>query len=175
VSDGEEEKMFFLRRSRVRGHGEGVLLENSGRIVRKHVSVPAHLEKKIMTRIGLYGLGLLVVLMQGAGQLHAADPKGTEKEKAAEKSGDMARALPFVGTVSSVDLTGHTFALNGKAKERVFKVTDKTEILMDGKPVSLNAMTVGAKVQGSAMKYETDWEARKVTIGAKETSKAQKK
>ncbi len=167
--------MFFLRRSWVRGLGEGVPLENSGRNLSRHLGVPAHLEEKIMTRIGLYGLGLLVVLMQGAGQLHAADPKGAEKDKAAEKSGDMARALPFVGTVSSVDVTGHTFALNGKAKERVFKVTDKTEILMDGKPVTLSAMTVGVKVQGSAIKHETDWEAKKVTIGAKEASGAQKK
>ena len=103
--------------------------------------------------------------------MHAADPKGAEKEKAAE----MARALPFVGTVSSVNAGGHTFTLNGKAKERVFKVTDKTEILMDGKTVPLTAMTVGAKVQGSAIKHETDWEAKKVTIGAKEAAEAPKK
>lgn len=124
-----------------------------------------------MMRIGLYGLGLLVLAMQGVGQLHAADPKGAEKEKAAE----MARALPFVGTVSSVNAGGHTFTLNGKAKERVFKVSDKTEILMDGKTVPLSAMTVGAKVQGSAIKHETDWEAKKVTIGAKEAPEAPKK
>jgi hypothetical protein len=124
-----------------------------------------------MMRIGLYGLGLLAVAMQGLGQLHAADPKGAEKEKASE----MARALPFVGTVSSVNAGGHTFTLNGKAKERVFKVTDKTEILMDGKTVPLSAMTVGAKVQGSAIKHETDWEAKKVTIGAKEAAEAPKK
>ena len=111
--------------------------------------------------------------MQGAGQLHAADPKGVEK--AAEKAGEAAKALPFVGTVSSVDVSGRTFALNGKAKERVFRVTDKTEIIMEGKPVTLSAMTVGAKVQGSAIKHESDWEAKKVTIGAKEASGAQKK
>ena len=128
-----------------------------------------------MKRIGLYGLGLLVVLMQGTGQLHAADPKGGEKDKAAEKSGDVAKALPFVGTVSSVDVGGHSFGLNGKAKERIFKVTDKTEILMDGKPVALGALTVGAKVQGSAIKHETDWEAKKVTIGAKEAAGAPQK
>ena len=126
-----------------------------------------------MMRIGLYGLGLLVVLMQGAGRLHAADPKGVEK--AEEKSGESAKALPFVGTVSSVDGSGRTFALNGKAKERVFRVTDKTEIMMEGKPVTLSAMTVGAKVQGSAIKHETDWEAKKVTIGAKEATGQQKK
>ena len=128
-----------------------------------------------MTRIGLYGLGMLVVLMQGAGRLHAADPKDAEKDKAAEKSGDMAKALPFVGTVSSVDASGRSFALNGKAKERLFRVTDKTEILLDGKPVALSALTVGAKVQGSAIKHETDWEAKKVTIGAKEATGQQKK
>ena len=91
--------------------------------------------------------------------MKAADPKGAEKAEKTEKAADMPKALPFVGTVSAVDVTGRAFTLNGKAKERVFKVTDKTEILMDGKPVSLNAMTVGAKVQGSAIKHETDWEA----------------
>jgi hypothetical protein len=125
-----------------------------------------------MMRIGLYGVGLLAVLMQGAGQLQAADPRASEKDKAAEKSGDLAKALPFVGTVSAVDVNGRSFVLNGKAKERVFKVTEKTEILMDGKPVSLSAMTVGAKVQGSAIKHEVDWEAKKVTIGAKEAAGA---
>ena len=124
-----------------------------------------------MMRIGMYGLGLFVFAIQGVGQLHAADPKGTGTENAAE----MGRALPFVGTVSAVNASGHSFTLNGKAKERVFKVTDKTEILSDGKAVPLSAMTVGAKVQGSAIKHETDWEAKKVTIGAKEPSEASKK
>ncbi len=126
-------------------------------------------------RIGLYGLGVLVAAMQGVGGLHAADPKGTEKDKGAEKAAELARAIPFVGTVSSVDLSGHSFALNGKAKERVFKVTDKTEILMDGKPVGLSAMTVGAKVHGSAIKHETEWETKKVTIDPKDAAGAPKK
>ena len=128
-----------------------------------------------MTRIGLYGLGLLVVVMQGAGSLRAADPKGAEKDKAGEKAGESARAVPFVGTVSSVDVSGRSFGLNGKAKERLFKVNDKTEILMDGKPVGLSAMTVGAKVHGSAIKHEAEWEVKKVTIGAKEASGSHKK
>lgn len=127
-----------------------------------------------MMRIGLYGLGVLVMAMQGAGRLHAADPRGTDKDRATEKAGDAARALPFVGVVGSVDAGGRTFTLNGKAKERVFKVTDKTEILLDGKPVSLSAMTVGTKVQGSAVKHENDWEAKKVTIGPKEAPAGKK-
>ncbi len=109
--------------------------------------------------------------MQGVGSLHAADPKDTEKDKATE----LARALPFVGTVSAVNVNGRSFSLNGKAKERVFKVTDKSEILMDGKPVGLSAMTVGAKVQGSALKHDLEWEVKKVTIGPKEASSEPKK
>jgi hypothetical protein len=128
-----------------------------------------------MMRIGLYGLGLLVIAMQGVGRLHGAEPKAGEKDKAAEKAGDASKALPFVGVVGAVDPGARTFTLNGKAKERLFKVTDKTEILMDGKPVGLSAMSVGAKVQGSAVKHETEWEARKVTIGPKEAPGAQKK
>ncbi len=149
-----------------------------GKSVRQPGWIPAehaHLENNTMMRIGLYGLGLLVVAMQGVGRLHAADPKGAEKDKATEKASEQAKALPFVGTVSSVDLSGRSFGLNGKAKERIFKVTEKTEILMDGKPVQLSSMTVGAKVQGSAVKHESDWEVKKVTIGAKEAPAEPKK
>jgi hypothetical protein len=128
-----------------------------------------------MMRIGLYGLGLLVVAVQGVGALYAADPKDNEKDKATERATELARALPFVGTVSAVNVNGRSFSLNGKAKERVFKVSDKSEILMDGKPVGLSAMTVGAKVQGSAIKHELEWEVKKVTIGPKEVSGEQKK
>ncbi len=113
--------------------------------------------------------------MQGVGSLQAADPKDTEKDKATERAAELARALPFVGTVSAVNVNGRSFSLNGKAKERVFKVSDKSEILMDGKPVALSAMTVGAKVQGSAMKHDLEWEVKKVTIGPKEASSEQRK
>ena len=152
-----------------------MILEKSGRKPGWVPAEHAHLENNTMMRIGLYGLGLLVVAMQGAGSLRAADPKGAEKDKAAEKAAEQAKTLPFVGTVSSVDLSGRSFGLNGKAKERLFKVTEKTEILMDGKPVHLSSMTVGAKVQGSAVKHENEWEVKKVTIGAKEASDAPKK
>jgi hypothetical protein len=137
--------------------------------------LPAYLEHNYMMRIGLYGLGLLVVAVQGVGALHAADPKDTEKDKATERAAELARALPFVGTVSAVNVNGRSFSLNGKAKERVFKLSDKSEILMDGKPVGLSAMTVGAKVQGSAIKHDLEWEVKKVTIGPKEASGEQKK
>ncbi len=128
-----------------------------------------------MKRIGLYGMGLLVAALQCSTQLQAADPKSGEREKSSEKSGDALHAVPFQGTVSAVDLGGRTFSLNGKAKERMFKVTEKTEIVQDNKPVTLSAITVGSSVRGSAVKKDEMWEARKVTIGAKETPAPVKK
>lgn len=120
-------------------------------------------------------MGLLVAVLQWSSQLHAADPKTGEKEKSSEKAGDALHAVPFQGTVSAVDLGGRTFSLNGKAKERMFKVTEKTEIVQDNKPVTLNAITVGATVRGSAIKRDDMWEARKVTIGPKESPAPVKK
>ena len=54
-------------------------------------------------------------------------------------------------------------------------MTEKTEILQDNKMVTLNAITVGASVRGSAVKRDDLWEARKVTIGPKESPASVKK
>jgi hypothetical protein len=171
---GRRRGCFFSGVSRGGAAGRACFLK-SAEFIRAAARAGRALGVTNMMRIGLYGLGLLVIAMQGVGRLQGAEPKVSEKDKASEKAGDASKALPFVGVVGSVDLGARSFTLNGKAKERLFKVTDKTEILMDGKPVGLSAMTVGAKVQGSAVKHETEWEARKVTIGPKEAPGAPKK
>jgi ribosomal protein S1 len=122
-----------------------------------------------MKRIGLFGLVLVLAGMSGACVLNAAEPKATEKEKPADKAAaDAARAIPFQGTVVSVDNAGRTFTLNGKIKERLFRITDKSEIHLDNKPATFSSITVGATVRGNAIKHEDAWETKKVSIGPKE-------
>lgn len=94
--------------------------------------------------------------------------KSALDEKGAEKPGTATRAIPFTGNVVAVDPMTHTFTLNGKAKERMFKVNDQTEILIDNKPVHFNSIAVGSIVRGQAVKHEDGWEAKKVSIGPKE-------
>ena len=107
--------------------------------------------------------------MGSAGFLNAAEPKTAEKEKSADKAAtDAVRAIPFQGTVVSVDHTGRTFTLNGKIKERLFRITDKTEILLENKPATFSSITVGATVRGNAIKHEDAWETKKVSVGPKE-------
>ena len=121
-----------------------------------------------MKRFGLIGLGLVVVGMQLSSVAYAGEAKAVETEKAAEKPGTATRAIPFTGNVVAVDPMTHTFTLNGKAKERMFKVNDQTEILIDNKPVHFNSIAVGSIVRGQAVKHEDGWEAKKVSIGPKE-------
>lgn len=122
-----------------------------------------------MKRIGLFGLVLVLAGLGGAGVMNAAEPKASEKEKPADKAAaDAARAIPFQGTVVSVDPAGRTFTLNGKIKERLFRITDKSEILLENKPATISSITVGVTVRGNAIKHEDAWETKKVSIGPKE-------
>ena len=111
--------------------------------------------------------------------VQAAETKTTETKtietkagetKAGEKAGSLAtHAIPFQGSVVSIDPVARTFTLNGKAKERVFKVSPQTEILLDNKMVQFNSIVVGSVVRGSAARHEDGWEAKKVMMGTKES------
>lgn len=126
-----------------------------------------------MKKIGLLGMGVLAAWMLGSGGVHAVETKAGEKEKTSEKqAAPAARAIPFQGTVSAVDPVARTFTLNGKAKERLFKVNDQTEILVDNKQSHFNSIAVGSVVRGQALKHEDGWEAKKVTVGPKEAAPA---
>ena len=124
---------------------------------------------ELMKRLGLFGVGLFVVGMQMAPALFAADQKTDEKAKMSEKTAAvLPRAIPFQGNVVATDSVARTFTLNGKAKERVFKVNDQTEILIDNKQTQFGAITVGSIVRGTALKQEDAWETKRVSIGPKE-------
>jgi len=134
-----------------------------------------------MKRIGLIGLGVLVAGMQLSGGAFAAETKSVETKSAETKPGEkisdkgsslFSRTIPFQGNVVAVDPVAKTFTLNGKAKERVFKVNEHTEILLDNKQVQFNSIAVGSSVRGNALKHEDGWEAKKVSVGPKEATPA---
>lgn len=105
----------------------------------------------------------------------AADKKPAEKKAAAETpAADAAsKPIPFHGKVTAVDPAAKTFSIKGKEKDRVFHMTDKSSVVgKDGQPADLAAIPVGEEVRGSAVKTGDDWEARKVTIGAKDAGAA---
>lgn len=131
-----------------------------------------------MKRFKKVGLGLVVAgICFGVSTVQAAETKAKESQSADSKAGDKsagmaARAIPFQGNVVSVDPVARTFTLNGKEKERTFKVVEQTEILVDNKPVHFNSITVGAEVRGNALRREDFWEAKKVSVGPKGTTPA---
>lgn len=125
--------------------------------------------KEPMKRLGLMGLGMVVAGMQFASVAHAAESKTAETKTTEKTAAQPLRAIPFQGNVVAIDPVAKTFTLNGKAKERKFKVDDQTEIMLDNKVAAFNAITVGATVRGQALRHEDGWEAKKVTIGGKES------
>ena len=110
-----------------------------------------------------------------AGSTPAPAPTEKAPDPGAAKKADPNRPLPFHGKVSAVDPAGKTFSLKGSTKDRVFQVTDKTNISKEGKPVKLTALTVGEEVTGSAKKAEETWTAVSVYIGGKNPAGAKGK
>ena len=58
------------------------------------------------------------------------------------------RPIPFHGTISAVDQSAKTFTIAGKTSTRVFKVTDKTEILKGGNPGTMSDIVANEPVSG---------------------------
>ncbi len=78
------------------------------------------------------------------------------------------RAIPFHGTVSSVDASAKTFTIAGKETSRIFMVTDKTVVTKDGAAATMTDITADEKVRGSYWKHEDGkLEAKTVKIGEK--------
>lgn len=124
----------------------------------------------------LFGGGLLSTQTVEAAdpkpQSEAKEEKGAEKaaEKSEKPSEANGKAVPFQGTVSSVDPVARTFTISGKTrdKDRVFKVAEGVQILQGNEQSSFKAIAVGELVRGQAYKRSDGWEAKKVMIGPKE-------
>ncbi|HWM23631.1 MAG TPA: hypothetical protein VNP98_02310 [Chthoniobacterales bacterium] len=77
------------------------------------------------------------------------------------------RALPFKGTISSVDQVAKTFTLGGKEKARVFQVTEKTVLTKGGAAVTMKDVVANEAARGSYLKAaDGTLEAKTVKLGA---------
>ncbi len=129
----------------------------------------------------LLTLGLVSAVALGLPASTMAAPKkekpaaGEKTDKADAGAATASKPIPYHGKVAAVDAAAKTFTIKGKQKDRVFAVTDKTVITKDGAPADLSALAAGEEVQGSATKTGDNWEALKVTVGAKAAAKGAKK
>ena len=86
------------------------------------------------------------------------------------------RAIPFHGTISTVEQTAKTFSIAGKEKTRVFKIMDTTVITKAGAPATMSDIVANDEVRGSYIKAaDGTLEAKTVKLGPKtEAEKAEK-
>jgi hypothetical protein len=105
----------------------------------------------------------------------AASPKSSPAAKAADKSTTAettattkVRAIPFHGTISTVEQTAKTFTIAGKEKSRIFKITDTTVITKAGAPATMADIVANDEVRGSYLKAaDGSLEAKTVKLGPK--------
>ncbi|MDQ2659018.1 MAG: hypothetical protein M3Y03_01215 [Verrucomicrobiota bacterium] len=78
----------------------------------------------------------------------------------------MPRAIPFHGTVASVDKSAKTFTIAGKETSRTFMVTDKTIVTKAGAAATIKDIMANDAIRGSYWK-QTDGklEAKSVKLG----------
>lgn len=114
-----------------------------------------------------------------------ASPKKSAKAKtsaadqapAAETTTAKVRAIPFHGTIGTVEQTAKTFTIAGKEKSRVFKVTDTTVITKAGASATFADLAANEEVRGNYVKAaDGSMEAKTVKIGPMtDAEKAEKK
>jgi hypothetical protein len=114
----------------------------------------------------------------------AASPKSSPQAKAttaekapAETTTTKVKALPFHGTIASVEQTTKTFTIAGKEKSRIFKVTEATVLTKGGAPATMTDLVANEEVRGNYVKAaDGSMEARTVKIGPMtDAEKAEKK
>src|SRR5436305_8420534 len=83
------------------------------------------------------------------------------------------RPIPFHGMVSGVDQKNKTFTISGKEATRVFKVTDKTNILKGAAAVTMKDIVDNEEVSGAYWKNpDGSLEAKFVKLGPMEKKTA---
>ena len=129
-----------------------------------------------LTLVAAFGLPLSSFAADkkpAAAQAPAAEVKKPDAAPAKEEA-KAGKPFPYHGDVAAVDATAKTFSFKNKdGKERVFSVTDKTEIEKDGAKADFAAITVGAYAAGQCTKSaEGKFDATSVKIGPKPAKKA---
>jgi hypothetical protein len=97
----------------------------------------------------------------------AASPAASASPAAAASPAMKApRAIPYRGTVASVDASAKSFTIAGKETSRVFMVTDKTVVTKAGAAATMSDIAANDAVRGSYWKQaEGKLEAKTVKIG----------
>jgi hypothetical protein len=111
----------------------------------------------------------------------AASPKSSPAAKTTTSPADKTttaatkvRAIPFHGTISTVDQSAKTFTIAGKEKSRVFKMTDTTVFSKAGASATINDVVANEQVSGTYVKAaDGSLEAKSVKLGPK--TEAEKK
>ncbi len=99
------------------------------------------------------------------------EPSASASPMEKEAGPKTARAIPYRGKITSVDSAAKTFTIVGKTSTRVFKVTDRTEIMKAGAAATMADIVADEEVRGSYWKKEDgSLEAKKVTLGPKTES-----
>lgn len=79
-----------------------------------------------------------------------------------------ARAIPFHGTLSTVDQRAKTFTIAGEEHPRVFKVTEKTVMTKAGAPATMKDVVANEEARGSYWKLtDGNLEVKTVKLGPK--------
>ena len=104
----------------------------------------------------------------GTGLICGGPKNGREGEDGRQDGGGDGPCYSFSRERGGDGQCGTHLHLKRKIKERVFKVNDQTEILIDNKQAQFGAIAVGSIVRGTALKQEDAWETKRVSIGAKE-------
>jgi hypothetical protein len=97
-----------------------------------------------------------------------------KKPEAAEAGKDANKPIPFRGSINEIDKAAKTINI-GKEKKRTIQITDKTKIIKDGKPATLDDAKVGDEVGGSYRDNGGKLEAGSLRIGPKPEGDAKPK
>ena len=99
--------------------------------------------------------------------------KATAANKAPTAETTTTKALPFHGTIATVDRAARSFTIAGKEKSRIFKVTETTVITKGGAPATFADLASNEEVRGNYVKAaDGSMEVKAVKLGPK--SDAQK-
>jgi len=117
-------------------------------------------------------LAIGLVAAFAAGTTFTVQAQDKKPEAAAEAKKD--RPTPFSGKINEIDKAAKTINI-GKEKKRTIQITDKTKIMKDGKPATLDDAKVGDEVGGSYRDNGGKLEAGSLRIGPKPEGDAKPK
>ena len=117
-------------------------------------------------------LAIGLVAAFAAGTTLTVQAQDKKPEAAAEAKKD--RPTPFSGKINEIDKAAKTINI-GKEKKRTIQITDKTKIMKDGKPATLDDAKVGDEVGGSYRDNGGKLEAGSLRIGPKPEGDAKPK